>query len=141
MHRNNRGYRPLAPLADEPPGRIPRAALLQILLQPLDRHVVGVLVDVDEFRNRACLGNRLGGGDEGVRHSYDHVTGLDAAGHDREAKRVRSAVKGDRVLRVAKRGECLLELLHHRAADKSGGEESPAKYSRQLFFQFDMRSH
>jgi hypothetical protein len=43
--------------------------------------------------------------------------------------------------RVAEPGECLFELLYHRAANESGGEESATEYGSQLFFQFNMRSN
>ena len=39
-------------------------------------HVVRLLIDVDELRQRAGLRNRFRGGDESVRHGDHNVAGL-----------------------------------------------------------------
>jgi hypothetical protein len=80
MYRDHRRDRTPASLADQPTGIILGASIFQVLLQLGGIEVVRVLVDIDEFRQRTCLRNRFGGGNEGVRHGYDHVTLPDPAG-------------------------------------------------------------
>ena len=141
MHRHNGGHRTVAPLADRTSVGIPSALLLQILPEPLDGHVVGVLVDVDKLRNCSRLRNRLGGGNKRVGHGHHHVARLHSAGHDREAQSIRSAVDRNRMGCIAEFCKGALEIFDHGTADKAGREQSAAKYGGQFFFKFHVRSY
>ena len=54
-------------------------------------HVVGALVDIDEFGGRPGLGDGFGGGDERVRDGNDRVARANACGHEREPQSIRAA--------------------------------------------------
>ena len=138
MDRDDRGDRPLVPFADETSGSIAAASLLQELLQTLDGDVIGVLVDVNEFRNRSDLRDRLGRGDKGIGYRHDDIARCDAARHIGKAKGIGSAVHGNGMRGVAKRSEGFFEVVDHGPAHKPCGEKGAAENGGQLFFQFNM---
>ncbi len=96
MNGNHRRHRPLAAPADGPARSVATALLFQILPQLRDRHVIGLLVDIDELRQRARLGDGFGGGDKRMRHGQHHVARLHAGRHQGKAQRIRTAVHGHR---------------------------------------------
>ena len=89
----------------------------------------------------ATARDRFGGGDEGMRNRHHDIARADARSHQGEAERIRAAVDGDRMLRVAEGGECLLEVFDHRATDKAGGADGLLEDRGQLGFEFNMRSN
>src|SRR5512140_3692133 len=83
-------------------------------------HVVGRRVHVDEDRLRSAPADRLGGGDERVRHGDHFVPGPDSKAEQGCPKGVRAAPHPGGELRPAERGELLFELRHERAARERG---------------------
>ena len=86
-------------------------------------HRGSALLDVDELRMSADLGNGLGGGDEGVRDCDDGIPFCDAGCRECESERVRTATHADAEASVAKCGELALQALDHRAANETSGLE------------------
>ena len=83
-------------------------------------HVVRRRVHVDEDRLRAAPADRLGGGDEGVRHGDHLVPGPDPKPQQGHPEGVRAAPYPGGELRPAERGELLFELRDERAAREGG---------------------
>ncbi len=104
-------------------------------------HVVGLLVNVHEFRSGAGLRDSFGGGDEGVGHGQNAIARLDAGRHQRETQSVGAAVDRDAMLGIAELGERLLEALNLRTADESRAAQRLARqYCYQFFLHLHMRS-
>ena len=61
---------------------IPRALVLEIVLESCRIHVVGSLIDVDKSRIRSRLGDGFGSGNEGVGNR-DHDVVLSDSGSDK----------------------------------------------------------
>ena len=95
--------------------------VLEVLRELARIHIVGPFIDIDEHRTGAGLGDRLRGGDEGIRDRDDNRTGANAGRDQRETEGVRAATHSDAMLRGAVGGEVALELLNHRAADEACG--------------------
>ena len=83
-------------------------------------HVVRRRVHVHEDRFRPAPADRLGGGDEGVRHGDHLVPGPDPKAQQGQPEGVRAAADPGGELRPAERGELLLELGDERAAREGG---------------------
>src|SRR5216683_802550 len=73
-------------------------------------------------------------------HGNHDIAGFHTGAHQRETQRIRSTAHADAILCTAQFREVVLELLHHRPANKSGGTECTLENIRQLLLQLDMRS-
>src|ERR1700722_19968549 len=106
---------------------ISHALLFQKALQHARRHVVGVLIDVNELRDRARLRNRFRSGYECVRHGDYYVARLDPAGHNAKSQRIRAAADGDRVARIAEESGSILKLFDYPPTHAACTAKPPSK--------------
>src|ERR1700680_782730 len=120
---------------------IARALMLEKLPQLLRIHVVGTLIDIDEFRARSCLRNRFRRGDEGIRHCNYRIALSDAGCDQGKTQRVGTAVHTDRKTRATKKCERLLEFFNHWATDEASAAQRLLENIRQLFEQRGVRGH
>jgi hypothetical protein len=98
----------------------------------------GAFVDVNKGYLRASLGDRFGGGYEGIRDRYDGVSFAYAGGNQGKAKSVRAAAHANSMLSATEGGEFLFEGFDFGAADEMGGAEGLADNGNELFFKLDM---
>ena len=101
------------------------------------RHGVGVdeqelRVAVDQDGGRACPGNRLGGGDEGVGRQDDLVAVAHAHGPEGKLESVGAVRHADAVPHLAEVREGLLEGGHLRALDECPAGEEPREAGLDL---------
>src|SRR5215469_8738068 len=141
MYGHNCRYMPPVSEADELPRPIPCALFLQILLQQLRRHVIRPLVDINKFRNGACLRDSFSRGDEGVRNSKNSITRVDSGRHDCKAQCVRAAAYRYRMINVTKLSKRPFKLLYHWSTDEPSTPESPMEDTCELFFEFHVRGN
>ena len=83
-----------------------------------DRKVERVGLDVREHRDRADVVHRAPGREEGERGRDDLIPRPDVERLEREEQRIGAARAADRVLRVRKLGDGLLEFEHRLAEDE-----------------------
>ena len=107
-----------------------RALRFQVLPQLLGIHVVGALVDVDEFGKRTSLRNRFRGGNECVRDGDDDIAGLTPAAISAKRRASVPLFTATACFGFAEGGKGLLEILDHRAADEARGAQRLLKHRR-----------
>ena len=141
MHWNHGRHRTSAAPADQPARLVDLALFFQIFRQPGGIEVVGLLLDIHKFGQRAGLRNRLGRGNEGMRHGDHNVARLYSAGRQGKAQSVGPAAHADGIAGFAKGGKISFKVLHRGAADEPRTMQGPVKHFGQLFFKFHMRGH
>src|ERR1700743_3203228 len=82
MHWYHGGHWSVIPQTDEVSRFIPGALLFKKSLQHLDRHVVGVFVDVNEFRNGSGLRDGLSRCNKRMWYGHDNVAWLNSSSHN-----------------------------------------------------------
>jgi len=110
------------------------APALQVLGQLARVHVVRALVDIDENRPRAGLGDGLRRGDERIRDRDDDGPLLEARRHESESHRVGAAGHAHTVPSTAELGEIALESFDHGAAYKRPGPQGCGENLAEFFF-------
>jgi len=138
MHRYYRGYAAIAAQADQGTRLVPRALLFQIFPQPFDGHIVCLLVDIDELRQGASLGDSFSGGDKCMWYGHDHIAVQNPARDESKTQRVRPAADGNGMIDFTEFCERGFEFLNHRTADETGRKQSLTKNSCELLLQFRM---
>src|SRR5580692_6792483 len=140
MDWNDSRYRLAATAADEFAGLVFRALDLEILAKLFRVHVVGLLVDINELRKRACLRNGFSSCDESVGHSHDDVAGLDSASHEGKTQSIGSVAQSDGMVGVAEFRKRTFEFFDHGTTDKTGRRQNFVKNRGELLFELPMWS-
>src|SRR5580704_8475421 len=120
MYRNHSRDGASAAKTDKSAGFVSHAFFLKVSLEHHHRHVVGLLIDVQELRNGAGLRDRFRRSDKRVWNGEYYIACLYPAGYDGKPQCVSAAIDGDGVTRFAKLRKCRLEVFHHRTTDESG---------------------
>src|SRR5580692_6295376 len=141
MDWNDCCHWPAAATTDEFARLVGCAILFQVLAQFQRVHVVGALVDVDEFGKSSSLRDSFRGGNEGVRHGYDNVAGLHPAGHNGETQRIGTAADGNAMACAAECRKCLFEIFDHRTTNESGSVQNLVENGGEFLLHFNVRSN
>src|ERR1035437_5024219 len=136
MNGHHRGNRPPAASADKLSCFAPGALFLQKTLQHRDRHIVGLLVDIDEFGKCAGLRDGFRCGNKRVRDGQHHVPGSYSTGHDGKAQGIRADAHGYRMACATEGSKSPLEVFHYWAANEAGRKQGSAKYAGELLLEF-----
>ena len=99
----------------------------------------GLLVDVDEFRRRTCLADRLHGGNEGVCHSDNSVTRARFPPPSTRSEPHRCRWQHRRTTCRTVGGELTLKCIHLGSADESRRPHRISKGCDELFFELTVR--
>src|ERR1700733_10851609 len=98
--------------------RVDRTTRLQIFTELVWIHGVGPGVDVDEFRQCACLGNCLRGSDKRMRNGQDTVASGNPGGDQAKTQCIRAASYSNAAVALAEAGKGLFKILNGRTANK-----------------------
>src|SRR5581483_4285897 len=121
--------------------RVGVALCLEVFAKLLRIHVVGAFVDIDEFRQGACLGYGFCGGNERVRNRDHAITRRNSGRHQAEAHGIGSAGETHAMLNATKEREILFKAFYRRAADETGSAKCVSENIDELFFKFDVWSN
>src|SRR4029079_569649 len=75
------------------------------------------------------------------RNRNSDIAILHACSHQGETKCIRAAIHSYRMFGVAEGAKSLLEVFHHRSADKSGRPQCLLEYFRELLLKLNVRSN